>query len=243
MLVRYRITFETEYHIGNGFARPGIVDNTIIRDNKGRLYIPGHTIKGIIRDAAEELLAHWRTKLNICNGTFDPGKKLCGVNFNLNSPCLFCRLFGSVYTSSYFNYSPAVFEKEFEAFLGCDLGEDFVSPGEYLIPDQVRTSTHNKISRASGRVENDHLFSYELGASTTPFEGMIEPVNHEREVEEVELVVLISALRFIKRIGGRRRKGWGKCEVEIVEPPDWEKRVNNLKELLENGKIGANDKS
>ncbi|MBC8521845.1 MAG: hypothetical protein H8D26_07655 [Methanomicrobia archaeon] len=242
MQVRYRIIFETEYHIGSGFARPGIVDNTIIRDNKGRLYIPGHTIKGIIRDSAEELLAHWRSKLNICDGTFEPGKKLCGVNCNLNSPCLFCRLFGSVYTSCYFNFAPAVFEKEFEALLGCDLGEGYVSPGEYLIPDQVRTSAHNKINRATGRVEKDLLFSYELGANTVPLEGTIERVNPERE-EEAELVVLISALRFIKRIGGRRRKGWGRCEVQIVEPSDWEERINNLKELLENGKIGANDRS
>lgn len=242
MQVRYRIIFKTEYHIGNGFARPGIVDNTIIRDNKGRLYIPGHTIKGIIRDSAEELLAPWRTKLNICDGTFESGKKLCGVNCNLNSPCLFCRLFGSVFTSCYFNFSPAVFEKEFEAFLGCDLGEGYVSPGEYLIPDQARTSAHNKINRATGRVEKDLLFSYELGANTIPFEGAIERVNPEGE-EEAELVVLISALRFIKRIGGRRRKGWGRCEVQIVEPSDWEERINNLKDLLENGKIGANDRS
>lgn len=243
MWVRYRIVFETEYHIGDGFARPGMVDNSIIKDNKGRLYIPGHTMKGVVRDAAENFLAPWRAKLQICDGTFERDKRLCGIKkFNVNSPCLLCRLFGSAYIPGYFSFSPAVFEKEYREFIACDLGEEYISPREYLIPDQFRISTHNKIDRATGTAEKELLFSYELGANVVPFEGEIKRINSERK-EEAELVILISALRFIRRFGARRRKGWGKCRVQITGPTDWEEKIDKLKELLENGEIGTNDRS
>jgi CRISPR/Cas system CSM-associated protein Csm3 (group 7 of RAMP superfamily) len=50
MKIKYRITFHSPWHCGSGEARGADLDAVVLRDNEGFPYIPGKTMKGIIKD-------------------------------------------------------------------------------------------------------------------------------------------------------------------------------------------------
>lgn len=51
----YKIEFFSNWHCGSGLAAGADVDALVIKDQNGLPYVPGRTIKGLLRDAATEL--------------------------------------------------------------------------------------------------------------------------------------------------------------------------------------------
>lgn len=51
----YTISFFSEWHAGSGLSSGSDLDALVIKDNKGFPFIPGKTLKGLLREAAEEL--------------------------------------------------------------------------------------------------------------------------------------------------------------------------------------------
>lgn len=52
--IAYKLTFTTPFHCGTGL-RVSLIDRTIVRDKDGYLYVPGSTIKGVMREYCEQL--------------------------------------------------------------------------------------------------------------------------------------------------------------------------------------------
>lgn len=50
--VKYKITFYSNWHCGSGLAAGADVDELVIKDRNGLPYVPGRTIKGLLREAA-----------------------------------------------------------------------------------------------------------------------------------------------------------------------------------------------
>ncbi len=57
MKIQYKITLHTYWHCGSGLAAGAQADSLVVKDNKGMPYIPGKTIKGLLRDAVDEILS------------------------------------------------------------------------------------------------------------------------------------------------------------------------------------------
>lgn len=55
MNVKYKIEFHTDWHCGSGLAAGADVDALVVKDEKGMPFIPGKTIKGLVREAVEEI--------------------------------------------------------------------------------------------------------------------------------------------------------------------------------------------
>ncbi len=55
MNIKYSIEFHTDWHCGSGLAAGADVDALVVKDEKGMPFIPGKTIKGLIREAVEEI--------------------------------------------------------------------------------------------------------------------------------------------------------------------------------------------
>lgn len=53
--IKYEIEFFSNWHCGSGLAAGADVDALVIKDNKGLPYVPGRTIKGLLREAASIL--------------------------------------------------------------------------------------------------------------------------------------------------------------------------------------------
>lgn len=53
--VRYKITFFSSWHCGSGLAAGADTDELVIKDRDGLPYVPGRTVKGLLREAAAML--------------------------------------------------------------------------------------------------------------------------------------------------------------------------------------------
>lgn len=55
MNIVYCIEFHTDWHCGSGLAAGADVDALVVKDEKGMPFVPGKTIKGLVREAVEEI--------------------------------------------------------------------------------------------------------------------------------------------------------------------------------------------
>ncbi len=54
--IYYEITFHTDWHCGSGLAAGADVDALVIKDKDGLPYVPGKTMKGLLKEASEEIV-------------------------------------------------------------------------------------------------------------------------------------------------------------------------------------------
>lgn len=149
--------------IGSGLGVRGVIDNGLIRDSHGRLFIPGTTLKGVIRDACEDIV----DGLNIprCNGTAAGQGLLCGVN-RPGETCLLCLIFGTPAAEALFRFQAARRRDALHDLLG----EEELAPVREAF---TRVEAHNRIDRVTGTAQEDFLFSYELGKKSEPFSAKV----------------------------------------------------------------------
>lgn len=69
--ISYQVEFFTDWHCGSGLAAGSDVDAIVIKDNDDLPFIPGRTIKGLIREAAEELYAYKAKNTDALNSVFE----------------------------------------------------------------------------------------------------------------------------------------------------------------------------
>lgn len=55
MELTYNILFLSDWHCGSGLSGGAEADATVIKDNQNLPYIPGKTIKGLVKEALEEI--------------------------------------------------------------------------------------------------------------------------------------------------------------------------------------------
>jgi len=90
-MIKAKITFISDFHIGSGLGAVYYVDSLFVRDNSHRPYIPGETIKGIIRDSCTR----------IANSLDIPCEDKRGCK------CIICELFGREGKAGKLIFSPA----------------------------------------------------------------------------------------------------------------------------------------
>ncbi len=56
--IRYTLTFFSFWHCGSGQSAGADVDALVVKDAAGLPYVPGRTVKGLLRDAAETLVRY-----------------------------------------------------------------------------------------------------------------------------------------------------------------------------------------
>lgn len=212
MKVEYVLKVENEYHVGSGFSRPGVVDETIFVRSDGKLVVSAEYFRGLIRDCCTQILYWTGRQKDCCEAAlykapteveFQRGGvlKTCGLNYRVDrQPCVLCRIFGTTFTQKSYHFSDAEFEKF-----------------EIEVQKTIRISTHNRIDPATGRVPQDFLFSFEVGAPAV-FRGLIERISplpdSDLLLEEVGL--LIAGLRLVERVGKRSSRGWGWAHVDEI---------------------------
>jgi len=235
--IQVEVMFQSDYHIGSGFGYAGIVDDTVAKDGNGQLYIPGETLKGLTRYAADQLLSMSALmSISRCDGEHDnqshPKKELCGVSVNRrNDLCILCRIFGSPFSQGNFRFSPAYYAKHYDTLTSHPkIAKDVLSL-------QTQPAAFNKIHRQTGRAQEDYLFSLELGTKQRPFQFKITertPHRFSTELRRKDLIFLTSCLRMIRKVGGKRRRGKGEAIFQIDDG-------QNIDELGFGNEVTPND--
>jgi len=194
------VRFESDWHIGSGAGIPGSVDRQVLRDAEGLPFVPGKTITGILRDAAEMVVevrdggengeGRWRRALVSLFG----GQPEAHGGSPVAAASSAAIGFGDAVLSSGLRDRIAARAELAQALF-------FVQPGV-------------KISRKSGRAEEDHLFSFEKVRAGCVLRA---PVYKNRELAEEERILLEDAVKATRRMGADRRRGGGRCVLVLEE--------------------------
>lgn len=179
-----RIEFQSDWHIGTGAGIPGSTDRQVLRDPQGLPYVPGKTLTGILRDAAE-FVADVRG-----GNAIDLPSKIFGAQSESDS----CARAAKIGISS------AEFPGEIRDYI---LRNDLTSALFHVQPGI-------KIDSKTGCAQEDHLFSLEKVRRGCV---LYAEVVFMEELSDDEMKLLDDAVKAVRRIGGKRRRGAGLCNL------------------------------
>ena len=220
--IDYQIEFETPFHFGTGLRRD-LLDRSVCRDANGYLYIPGSTLKGVIRERCEQIARLFN--LSVIS-PHDEGAAIASFRNNTN---IVERIFGSRYKPGEIYFDDATMVTEDQKFFDFDNSGSPESSKRYIhLQTEVRTRT--TISRLLGTVREQNLFQSEFGIRMLCFEGKIYGYLEGFRIGQNEwnhsLLLLVAGILATDRIGASKSVGMGKytCEIQGVE-------VNNKKKI------------
>lgn len=177
--ISYTITFYAQWHCGSGTSAGADLDALVIKDKNEMPFIPGKTLKGLIREAVENLIQL-------------EGKAELATEVE------------------------AAFGKE-GAQTGClHFSNATLEDGEYhaIVSNEAQQYLYNKVTTTSidkDGVAKDH--------SLRSMETVV-PCTLQAEITDVptELrATIMRAFGLIKRIGLKRNRGLGRCEIKVKE--------------------------
>ncbi|HKV37961.1 MAG TPA: RAMP superfamily CRISPR-associated protein [Blastocatellia bacterium] len=216
---RVQLTMKSDWHVGSGTGRPGDVDRLIRRDEDGLPYVPAKTLTGVWRDACE------RVAVGLDNGI--PGVWSRWVRV----------LFGEQPghpTQDIQPKAPHEYERPIPAALSVRAAR---------LPESLRGAIAHKpavsqavtfvkpgvsISARTGRAIPKHLRFEELARIGATLEADCEIDWSACENEDQRLsatALLVAGAQMVERVGGKRRRGSGRCELAVVDSPNMEQTL------------------
>ena len=173
--IKYEIEFLSNWHCGSGLAAGADVDALVIKDKYGLPYIPGRTIKGLLREAADILNDNKETINLVFGVSGDDKNHTVGASYFSNAvlPETECKYIMEHNLQDYL----------FETFASTKIDENGIAQDHSL--RKIQTVVPCKLE---GEILN-------VPEGTTP---MID-----------------EAMRFIKRLGTGRNRGYGRCKITI----------------------------
>lgn len=186
--IEYTITFHSYWHCGSGLAAGADVDALVIKDSNGLPYIPGKTIKGLVREAFDEI--------QVLRNEEEMGDK-------------YLSLFGYLDDNTEEQKKDVVMKKSTVFFTNASLVES-----EDIIENRLQRFLYKSISQTAidkdGIAKRHSLRKMQVVVPCT-LKGEIVDVPDELEKD------LLDALRFIKGIGVNRSRGLGRCTINGKE--------------------------
>jgi CRISPR/Cas system CSM-associated protein Csm3 (group 7 of RAMP superfamily) len=190
LLINYTLAFNTPFHCGTGI-RESLIDRTVVRDSNGYLYVPGSTLKGVLRDRCEQIArfyvrdeakpdANTGESKGTNRGTEDTGMQrvpsphdaaaaLKGLG--KSNPTMITRIFGSQNKPGLLFFDDAYQNKdELEQY---DSPEEHDGQGKYRSL-QVSVSTQVRLDRPTRTAVPGALYTSEFGNNDIDFHGTIQ---------------------------------------------------------------------
>jgi CRISPR-associated protein Csx10 len=191
-----KLTMGSDWQVGTGAGIPGGVDELISRDAEGFPQVPAKTIVGIWRDALERLT------LGLDGGN-RKGEWSKWIEVIFGSQPNVDRIPHLKPVPAILSLTPARISPNLRAAMGTD---------KRLKQALTFVKVGVKIDEDSEAASNDMLRFEEMGRTGTILETEVEL---EKTNEIIEALLILSA-KMAERIGGKRRRGAGKCNLEIV---------------------------
>lgn len=202
-----RVNFLSDWHIGSGSGTAEGIDRAVVRDNAGIPFVPAKSLTGILRDSCEHLLS----------GLFPDNPSA--------AEAWTTRLFGSDVSTIGDTGTHAALVWVRAARVDRATHDSIKSLGSAARTTAAALTTVKSgvsIDRVSGRAKQDHLSFTEVAR---PME-LFASISIDSE-DTTDAILLAASCRLVESIGGKRRRGLGKCTVELLHPdfspftPDW----------------------
>ncbi len=224
--IEYILTFATPFHFGTGI-REGLIDRTVVRDEGGYLYVPGSTLKGVLRERCEQLERFYENAqgTGTVQSPHDADAALLGLGHG--NPTMVTRIFGSQNRPGRLFFDDArQDESDLLQYESQDRsGQD--EKGRYK-GLQVDISTQVRMNRPTRTAVAGALYTSEYGTHDLAFQGVIQgwlectaiETSSESALQGVKptysLLLLLAGLHMVDAIGGNKSSGKGRCECHIT---------------------------
>ncbi|WP_374690955.1 RAMP superfamily CRISPR-associated protein [Accumulibacter sp.] len=207
--IQIQIVFHSDWHIGEGAGGAGYIDRIVRRHPQDGLpFVPGKTLTGILRDGCERIACGlddgqtgaWQAFVTTLFGEQSKGT---------DNP--------ATTTPARLRVGPARLAPELRAALA-ENGElaaalVFIKPGIAIDPD-------------TGVARSDMLRFEEVVLAGCELTAAAEISVIDGACRQAALALLAAGARAADRLGGKRRRGNGRCEIAITGAP------SNLAEIL-----------
>lgn len=202
-----QLKFLSDWHIGSGAGRPGDVDRLVQRDRHNLPYIPAKSLTGIWRDACE------RVAYGLDNGQPDGDWQKWVTYLFGDQPALRGPDDQTEYEPlpAALSVKPAHFSPDLQAAL-------IPKPRLHNLICIIKPGI--KIEADTGCAEPDCLRLEEQvrgGAVLTATCELRLPT--DKLAQQIAYALLIAGTQFVERIGGKRRRGAGRCRCLIQNEP------------------------
>jgi len=253
--IDYDLTFATPFHFGTGI-REGLIDRTVIRDDGGYLYVPGSTLKGVLRERCEQLNCFYEGPSAREQSPHIAEVALLGLGKG-NRPMV-TRIFGSQNRPGRLFFDDAQQDISQIAEYNSQNPREHGGHGKYKTL-QVDVSTQVRMDRPTRTAVPGALYTSEYGTNDLVFKGIIQgwlectliktgQPDTQEMVPTYSLLLLLAGLRMVDQLGGNKSSGKGRCMCHIndlkvnereVATATLETWLGQLDELANYGKEGA----
>jgi len=196
--ITYKIRFFSDWHCGSGLSSGADTDLLVIKDKEKMPFVPGKTMKGLIKEALEDIqelddqyaeldlvkILGKEAKVSKGLEKTDESKKETDGRFSQNGCCFF---------------KNAELDKELR---------------DHIVNNRLQDYLYHSISSTAIKdgVAKEH--SLRKMQVTVPCELTGEILDVPKEYG----ILFKDALSYIKRLGQSRNRGLGRCLIEIISP-------------------------
>lgn len=185
----YKIEFLSDWHCGSGLTAGSDIDLLVIKDKNGLPFVPGRTIKGLLKDAAniikefsdEKDKSDWDLFIKNHFGVETKNEEEKNSTQSEEGKCYFSN-----------------------ATLSAKLQND-------IIQKKLQETLFRKIS--STEIDK---YGVAVEHSLRAFETVI-PLELYGKISDVDSSKMEKCLQYIKRLGTTRNRGFGRCIISKTE--------------------------
>ena len=198
MTVKYKIEFFSQWHCGSGTSAGADVDELVVKDFNGMPFLPGKTVKGLVREAVENYVQFLPLAQKSTDGDAEAGAT---QSHGIIETC-----FGTEgKTAGCCHFTDAVLsEVEYESIIKGKLQK-------YLYRKLTTTAIGD-----DGTAREHSLRSMEVVVPCTLHGEITDVPEGKGEVMNMG-EVMAKSLGLIKRLGQKRNRGLGRCDFKIEE--------------------------
>lgn len=215
--IDYQIQFKAPFHFGTGL-RNGLINRSIARNAEQYLYVPGSTLKGVLRDRCEQLARLFNLEAH------EPHEETLSEAHPILD--IVTRIFGSRFYPGQLYFDDAQLMGTQQAWFEPNpQGQqiDDLRRGEFRAW-QTENRTQVSLSRLLGTAKQGHLYSSEYGVRTLCFTGrIIGRLTGFAFSDEAQgnyaLLLLVAAIQSLDddAVGGNKSTGSGRMSLEITK--------------------------
>src|SRR5579884_524569 len=207
--IEYTLSFRAPFHFGTGI-RVGTIDRTVVRDAGQRLYVPGSTFKGVLREHCEQLARLYDDGMEIAS-PHDARAALSGLS-KRSRMTMITRIFGSQNHAGHLFFDDAHQVQPERPEQQTEVSEERAEEQEVErkagVDVQTQLYTQVRLDRPTRTAVGGALYTSEFGISSLAFRGSINgwlecyPIDGEPPRPTYSLLLLLAGLQMIERLGG-----------------------------------------
>lgn len=197
MDIKYEIQFYSDWHCGSGLTAGADLDLLVIKDKNNLPFIPGKTMKGLIKEALEDLKQFSGSEIDLEKLLGRKGESIKKENVKAEDEIM--------------DEERRVYDVKGSCFFKNAVLEEKLQKA--IIENELQNHLYRTL--ASTAIEDTGVaraHSLRKIQVTVPcvLEGEI------LDVPEKDLKFIEDALGYIKRIGQNRNRGLGRCQIKVI---------------------------